>query len=213
MRILIAEDDPISRRLLEATLVKWEYEVVVTKDGNEAWNIMESEDAPPLLILDWMMPGIDGIELCRRARVHPRLRSPYILILTAKGSREDVIKGLEAGADDYVVKPFDRTELRARVQVGVRIIQLQHDLANRVRELENALDQVRTLRGLLPICSYCKRIRNDQNYWQQVEQYVAEHTEVQFSHSICPDCYEQHVRPELEKLQQQKAAQNEGGIS
>jgi DNA-binding response OmpR family regulator len=111
-----------------------------------------------------------------------------------------VVAGLQAGGDDYVTKPFDREELHARVKVGLRILQLQMNLADRVRELEEALASVKQLQGLLPICSYCKKIRDDQNYWQQVEGYISEHSGAVFSHGICPECYDKFVRPELKKL-------------
>jgi phosphoserine phosphatase RsbU/P len=200
VKVLIAEDDIVSRRLLGAALAKWGYEVVVTGDGLQALAAIQGMDAPPLAILDWMMPGLDGVEVCRRARSMHSPTPPYLILLTAKGRREDVITGLEAGANDYVTKPFDREELRARVQVGVRIVELQHSLADRVHALEEAIARVKQLQGLLPICSYCKKIRDDQNYWQQVENYISQHSEAQFSHSICPDCYEHLVKPELDQL-------------
>ena len=200
MKILIAEDDMVSRVLLEATLIKWGYEVTVACDGVAAWELLQSDDPPPLAILDWMMPGLDGLQICRKIRDIPTTTPPYLILLTAKGRREDIVTGLQAGADDYVTKPFDREELHARVQVGMRIIELQHSLADRVKALEEALARVKQLQGLLPICSYCKKIRDDQNYWQQVENYISKHSEAQFSHSICPDCYESLVRPELDQL-------------
>jgi phosphoserine phosphatase RsbU/P len=200
VKVLIAEDDMVSRRLLEATLIKWGYEVVVTDDGSAAWEILQSDDPPPLAILDWMMPGLDGIQVCRKVRGTPTPTPPYLILLTAKGRRQDIVTGLQAGANDYVTKPFDREELHARVQVGVRIVELQQSLADRVKALEEALARVKQLQGLLPICSYCKKIRDDQNYWQQVENYISEHSEAQFSHSICPDCYERRVKPELDQL-------------
>ncbi|MGH8067882.1 MAG: response regulator transcription factor [Candidatus Entotheonellia bacterium] len=200
MKLLIAEDDMVSRRLLEATLIKWGYKVVVTCDGTAAWEVLQRADAPPLAILDWMMPGMDGIEVCRRVRQASTPTPPYLILLTAKGRREDIITGLRSGANDYVTKPFNREELRARVQVGMRMVELQQSLAERVKALEEALARVKQLQGLLPICSYCKKIRDDQNYWQQVESYISEHSEAQFSHSICPDCYERLVKPELDQL-------------
>ena len=147
------------------------------------------------------MPGMDGVEVCERARKAPATRSIYIILLTARGRPEDVVAGLQAGANDYVTKPFDQEELRARVQVGVRVAELQRQLAERVRELEGALSQVKQLGGLLPICSYCKKVRDDKNYWQQVEAYVGDHSEARFSHSICPDCYETIVKKELRQSQ------------
>ena len=200
MRILIAEDDAVSRRVLEATLVKWGYEVVVTADGQQALDTLKQADAPSLAVLDWMMPGLDGSEVCRRTREAVGDRLLYILLLTAKGSKEDIVEGLTAGADDYVVKPFDRAELKARLNVGERILRLQAELAKRVQELELALSKVNLLQGLLPICCYCKKIRDDQNYWRQVEGYIADHSEAQFTHAICPACRETIVEPELERL-------------
>jgi phosphoserine phosphatase RsbU/P len=200
MRVLIAEDDMVSRRVLEATLVKFGYEVVVADDGAQAWAALQSADAPHLAILDWMMPEIDGVEVCRRVRALPTATPPYLILLTAKGSKEDVVTGLEAGANDYLTKPFDRAELRARVQVGAHVLELQGNLAARVRELEAALLQVNQLQGLLPICSYCKKIRDEQNYWHRVESYISEHAEVEFSHGICPACYTNVVQPQLDQL-------------
>jgi DNA-binding response OmpR family regulator len=200
MRILIAEDDLVSRRMLEATLIRWGYEVLVTSDGEAAWRALRDQDAPRMAILDWMMPGLDGIDVCRKVRSLPASAPPYVILLTAKGSKTDIVSGLQAGADDYIVKPFDREELQARVQAGVRILSLQASLAARVRELEEALARVKTLQGLLPICSYCKRVRNDGDYWQQVESYISDHSDARFSHGICPDCYQTVVRPQLETL-------------
>jgi phosphoserine phosphatase RsbU/P len=189
MKILIAEDDPVSRVFLQVTLVKWGYEVVVACDGNQAWEALQS-DPPSIAILDWMMPGIDGAEVCRRARAVQTSTPVYIILLTAKTEKKDVVEGLDAGADDYLTKPFDRQELRARVAVGLRIAELQKNLADRVVELEGALSKVKQLQGLLPICSYCKKIRDDQNYWQQVDSYIGKHSDIAFSHSICPTCYD-----------------------
>jgi len=188
MKILIAEDDPVSRRLLQAALIKWGYEVIVTTNGKEAWEVLQQPGAPSLLVLDWLMPETDGVEVCRQARENPALKSAYIILLTSRGSKEDIVQGLQAGADDYVTKPFDHGELRARVQVGSRVVQLQSALADRVKELEEAIANVKQLQGLLPICSYCKKIRDDGNYWHRVESYIAGHANVRFSHGICPDC-------------------------
>ncbi len=130
----------------------------------------------------------------------------YIILLTAKGRKEDIVQGLTAGADDYIIKPFDRSELKARINVGERILRLQAELAARVKELELALANVKLLQGLLPICCYCKRIRNDQNYWQQVDAYISDHSEAQFTHGICPECRDKIVKPELERLKVNEAA-------
>src|SRR5260221_11110218 len=188
MKILIAEDDSVSRRLLQAALAKWGYEVVVTSDGQQAWEALQQAPPPSLLILDWLMPGMDGLEICRKVRALPAYRSAYIILLTGRTSKEDVISGLDAGADDYVTKPFDPGELRARVSVGVRVAQLQLKLAERVYEVEDALAKVKTLSGMLPICASCKKIRDDQGYWTQIESYIRHHSEAEFSHGFCPEC-------------------------
>jgi len=199
VRILIAEDDAVCRRVLESRLTKWGHDVVAAGDGTEAWEQLRAEGHPHLAILDWMMPGMDGVEVCRRVRASPTADPIYIILLTAKDRTEDIVSGLQAGANDYISKHADREELRVRVQVGVRVVELQLALADRVRELEDALSQVKQLRGLLPICSYCKRIRDDQNYWQQVESYITKRSDAEFTHGICPDCLENTVRPMLAK--------------
>lgn len=128
MKILIAEDELLSRRVLEASLAKWGYEVVVARDGTEAWTLFEQEDEPRLAVLDWMMPGLDGVEVCRRIRHREARPYVYIVLLTARSQKQDLLRALEAGADDYLTKPFDAEELRARLHVGRRIIELQDEL-------------------------------------------------------------------------------------
>ncbi len=129
MRILIAEDDFTSCRILEAALTKWEYDVVSVADGNEAWDKLRQEDEPELPILDWMMPEMDGVEVCRRLWQMETTTQTYVILLTARGVKKDIIERLDAGADDYIVKPFDNAELRARINVGRRIIELQAAMA------------------------------------------------------------------------------------
>ena len=198
MRVLIAEDDPVSRRILERLLQKWGYEVLVTTDGDEAWGALQSAEAPDLALLDIMMPKTDGLEICRRLRALNR--RTYVLLVTAKQGAREIVKGIEAGADDYLTKPYDPDELRVRVLVGARIVDLQSALAGRVVELERALAEVKQLHGILPICSYCRKIRDDSDYWQTVEQYLANHSEAKFSHGICPSCFETTVKPQLESM-------------
>ena len=130
MRILIAEDDSTSRRILEAALTKWGHDIITVADGTEAWEKLQDADAPKLAILDWMMPGIEGVEICRKLRENKKDEEQYtyLILLTSKGSKEDIVSGMEAGADDYVVKPFDMHELRVRIRAGQRIVQLQSEL-------------------------------------------------------------------------------------
>jgi phosphoserine phosphatase RsbU/P len=210
VRILVAEDDPVSRLLLETYLRKWGYVPVTTADGTAAWDALRAADAPGIAILDWMMPGLDGVEICRRARARRAADPLYLILLTARADRRDTVEGLDAGADDYVTKPFDAGELRARVAVGARILGLQRELASRVAALEQALAHVETLQGILPICSYCKKVRNDSDSWEQVEAYVSAHSTVRFNHGVCPDCDRTIVQPELEHLRRARALREKG---
>ena len=206
MKILIAEDSHVSRRLLEAQLQRWGHEVQVTADGDAAWEAIQQKDAPALAILDWMMPGVAGVEICRRVRARATALPLYIILLTARTASEDVVQGLNAGADDYVTKPFHAAELQARLGVGIRIVLLQRQLAERVAELEEALAHVEELHGILPICSYCKRIRSDADSWHGIEEYVSAHSAARFSHGVCPQCLETVLEPEMEALQRQLGA-------
>lgn len=191
---------------MAAMLRKNGFDVELAHDGEQAWTLLQQAGAPPLAVVDWMMPGLDGPEVCRRLRTLDTSTPTYVILLTSRDAAADIVEGLRAGADDYVTKPPDEDELVARVSVGVRVVALQRTLADRVRRLEEALSNVKQLQGLLPICSYCKRIRDDQNYWQQVESYISAHSGVQFSHSYCPDCYEKYVKPQLDELDRSRDA-------
>ncbi len=192
MKILIAEDDFTSRSLLKLLLTKRGHDVVETANGAEAWQVMQQPDAPPLAILDWMMPEIDGLDVCRRIRTLETDMPPYIIMLTSKGEKADIVAGLEAGANDYLPKPYDHGELHARVDVGHRLIEVQSILVEKIKELRDALDHIKTLQDILPICSFCKKIRDDEGYWSQVEVYISKHTDAQFSHGVCPECLKKH---------------------
>jgi two-component system cell cycle response regulator len=136
MRVLIAEDDLTSRILLTKVLQKWGYDVIVTLNGAEAWEILQTADSPRIAILDWMMPEMDGIEVCRRVRALDTRQPPYLILLTALGEKDDMMTGFEAGADDYVGKPYDPAELRARVEVGRRLVELNDELIEAQLRLE-----------------------------------------------------------------------------
>ncbi|PIQ24259.1 response regulator [bacterium (Candidatus Blackallbacteria) CG17_big_fil_post_rev_8_21_14_2_50_48_46] len=204
MHILIAEDDPVSLRTTSNMLRRWGYRVSEAKDGQEAWQMLE-EDPAPLVIFDWLMPAPDGLELCRRMRLSETHKSTYILLLTGMEGTQNLIQGLEAGADDYLFKPVDPGQLKARLNVGERILNLQQTLLQRLNELEEALANVKELRGLLPICAYCKKIRNDENYWEKLEHYVSHHTHARFSHGICPDCYEGVLSREIQAMRKENS--------
>jgi phosphoserine phosphatase RsbU/P len=172
---------------------------VSVADGAAAWDVLQGPNRPSIAILDWMMPELTGIEVCQKVREARDTTPVYLLILTSRDRTEDLVAALEAGADDHVGKPFEPAELRARVKVGERVVALQRSLAERVVALERALADVHQLQGLLPICMYCKKIRSDGNYWQQVESYITQRSGATFSHGICPECMNTHVRPELER--------------
>ncbi len=205
MKTLIADDDLTSRNVLSAILKKQGWEVVTTVNGVEALAAMRQPDAPRLAILDWMMPEMDGVEVCRELSAIKADQPPYIILLTTRDRKEDIVAGLDAGANDYLTKPFCVAELRARLGVGQRVLEIQAQLASTIAELREAANHIKTLRGIVPICAKCKQIRDDQGYWERVEVYVSRHSEAQFSHGLCPDCmktmfpgYESKLQPQGE---------------
>src|SRR5260370_26668743 len=151
MHVLIAEDDRVTGEILARTLQRWNYSTTLVSDGAQAWNRLRAATDPTMAILDWMMPEMDGPDVCRRVRQERPDANMYLLLVTARETRGDVVAGLDAGADDYIIKPFDPEELRARVALGVRVLGLQQKLSERVVELQAALSSVKQPRGLLPI--------------------------------------------------------------
>jgi sigma-B regulation protein RsbU (phosphoserine phosphatase) len=200
MNVLVADDDQSSRKVLNAILSAENYTVTEVDNGVSALETLQTASEPYVALIDWEMPGMEGTEVCRRARGISEGPPIHLILLTSRDSKTDVVQGLQTGANDYIVKPFDRTELLARVTIGAQMVGLQRSLTQNIEELKEALKRVKQLSGLLPICSYCKKIRDDSNYWQQVESYVMHHSEAQFSHSICPSCYESIVKPEMVKM-------------
>ncbi|HYB97152.1 MAG TPA: response regulator transcription factor [Vicinamibacterales bacterium] len=198
MRVLIVDDDVVTARRLRGLAESWGYDVVAAADGPTALLALQGANAPRLVLLDWMMPGIAGVDVCRAIRQSEHGDTTYVIMLTARDGREDMVAGFDAGVDDFLAKPFDADELRSRLKAGARIVDLQMRLASNVAELQTALASVKTLRGMLPICGYCKSIRDDSNYWHQVEEYVGEHADVAFSHGICPKCLEKVLALDLE---------------
>jgi DNA-binding response OmpR family regulator len=198
MKILLAEDDAVSRAILRKALESWKHEVIEVPDGEKALQALRMDEKLRLAIVDWMMPLMDGIEVVRKARelFTNTDRYVYMILLTQKDSRPDIVAGLEAGADDYMVKPFDPDELKVRIRSGQRIVELQSDLAATNARLLNALADVKKLSGFLPLCASCKRIRDADGNWHQLESYISKHSEAHFSHSVCPDCAKQ-LYPDL----------------
>ncbi|MGH7548775.1 MAG: response regulator [Gemmatimonadales bacterium] len=185
MHLLLVEDDSVTRLYLAAALKGLGYEVTVAAEGVEAWSNFRLAHYA-VVISDWSMPEMDGVELCRRIRARPSDRYTYFILITATGGKDRYLEGMEAGADDFITKPVDLDELHARLKVADRILGLRR--------------HVQQLEGLLPICSYCKRIRDQAEQWQSIERYVEKRSEAQFSHGICPDCYKKHVQPQIDEL-------------
>ncbi len=162
--------------------------MLLAEDGLQAWEIIQATPDIGISIIDWIMPGLDGTELCRRIRSLSARRYTYITMLTVNAQREDLLAGLAAGADDYLTKPFDHDELRLRLVNGERIVRLESSLAAKIEELEHALNHVDRLQGMLPICMDCKKVRDDDDYWQQIDQYLIENIGADITHSLCPEC-------------------------
>lgn len=179
MKILIAEDDPVSVKILEFTLRHWGHDVVSAEDGESAWRLFDA-DPVRIIVSDWMMPGIDGLKLCDQVRARPKTEYTYFILLTAVNTdRDNLRKAMDAGIDDFLTKPLDREAIYMRLRVAERIL--------------GYTTEIRMLKELLPICMYCKRVRDDQDYWQQVETYIHECTGTNFSHGICPDCFSRQM--------------------
>jgi DNA-binding response OmpR family regulator len=200
MKILVADDHQVNRRLLRLLLEEEGFQIVEASDGQQALTALNTLMEPCVGLIDWEMPELEGPEVCRQARLRQDGPPLFLSLITVRNSQVDIVTGLKAGANDYIVKPFHKDELLARVKIGVQMVELQQSLLDRVRELGDALASVKTLSGLLPICGYCKKIRNDRDYWQQVEEYLSKRSEVKFSHGICPECYQIHIQPQLDEL-------------
>jgi sigma-B regulation protein RsbU (phosphoserine phosphatase) len=194
VRVLIADDEAIARRMLEHAVEQAGYAATVVATGDEAWRALRGADGPLVAVLDWMMPGLTGLEVCEKVRAAGLRPSPYLIVLTSRGAPDDVVRALQTGADDHITKPFEPGELRARLAVGARLVALQQELADRVRALEDALAHVQQLQGLIPICAWCRQVRSDGDFWVQVDDYLARRSGLQFTHAICPTCRERELQ-------------------
>lgn len=186
-RIVIADDDAVTRKLIESILIVDEYDVRSAEDGLQALQFIR-ENPPDLVLLDVMMPALTGYELCREIKCDPSTADIPVIFLTSKTELEEIAEGFEAGAVDYVSKPPRPLELLARVRTHLELKTTRDSLQEHVVRLEESLEEIKALSGMLPICSKCKNIRDDQGYWQHVESYIAERSEAVFSHGVCPDC-------------------------
>lgn len=185
MLILLAEDDKVSRKLLSRLLTNFGHTVIEAENGLDGWSKW-LEHKCSLVISDWIMPDMTGIELCQKIRTTDQPRYTYIIMLTGMSGRDNYNKAMDAGVDDFMIKPFDRDLIYTRIRVAERILNLHNEVS--------------TLSGLLPICSYCKKIRDDNKYWQRVESYLEKISDLKFSHGVCPDCYEKKIKPDLKRI-------------
>ena len=196
MKVLIADDNDKMLTHLRYALNKQDYEVIEASDGESALKILQSTESPSIAILDWNMPGFDGPEICKIIRQEEKTSSShnpkYLILLTIRNNSDEIAKALMNGANDHMAKPFDFEVLQARVAVGVRVIELQQTLSKRVKELEEAVGQIKTLEGLIPICMHCHKIKDDQKEWHKLEAYIHDHSEATFSHGLCPECKKKH---------------------
>lgn len=204
MKILVIDDSAPFRRALTALLGHGDFgEVVAVETAREGMDVLSASTSKPpkdgfgVVLMDVMMPQMDGIEAVREIKRRPELRDLPILMVSAQGDEERVRRAFDAGAIDFISKPIKKFELQARVKAALRLkVEMDRrkrrelELEQTVAELKKALDEVDTLTGLLPICSYCKKIRDDSGYWTQVEAYIEKRSDARFSHSICPACFD-----------------------
>lgn len=188
-KILIVDDMPANIKILVDAL-REEYRISVAKNGAEAIALVCSDEAPDLVLLDVVMPQMDGYEVCAKLQADSKAKRIPVIFITSLDSDEDEAKGLELGAVDFITKPFSMPIVKARIRTHLHLRAFERSQAKLITELKEALDQVKTLNGLLPICANCKKIRDDKGYWNQIECYVSEHSMAEFSHSICPECAE-----------------------
>lgn len=186
MKVLLIENDPISRLYMEASLATLGLVSEIAENGDEARRILVATPSIRLIVCDWMMPDQTGLDLCRWVRSRKLEYVYFIIYMPEDASEQNQDKAIEAGVDDFLQKPVNLRDLRIRLHVARRIL----DSAAHIRELQS----------LVPICSYCKSVREDKDYWQRIEQYVSARTGSEFTHSVCPDCYKKHIVPELEAL-------------
>ena len=196
MQLLIADDEPATRFHLQIVMSRGGFDVLAAASGTEAWEVWQ-EHHPQIVISDWNMPGMTGEDFCRAVRQAPSQHYTYFILVTGQVHEATAVAELEAGVDDYLQKPFDTAELLLRVKAGARIVALEDKLSAKIAELEAALGRIETLEGLLPTCCYCKKVKGDDGHWGDLEGYVRLKTRANFSHGYCPDCYAEHVLPQL----------------
>jgi len=191
--VMVVDDTPANLNLLQKMLLDKGYRVLAFPDGKMAL-AAAAKHPPDIILLDINMPEMNGFEVCERLKADAVLKEIPVIFISALIETEDKIKAFALGGVDYVTKPFQFEEVNSRVETHLRLRRQQLELEEERRRLQQALDEIRTLRGILPICAYCKKIRDDKGYWSQVEKYVSDHTEAKFTHGICPTCFEKEMK-------------------
>ncbi|MBU0971283.1 MAG: response regulator [Proteobacteria bacterium] len=189
--ILVIDDNKENLRILAEILGSEGYTVRPALSGQIALTAAIKQ-IPDLILLDIIMPDMDGYQVCEALKADKYIKEIPVIFISALGEVTDTVKGFSAGGVDYIRKPFHREELLARVETHISLSRLKKDLKTRNEKLQLALDEIKTLRGIIPICAHCKKIRDDKGYWEQIETYLHEHSHAKFSHGICPDCIKTH---------------------
>ncbi len=188
MKVLVAEDDTVTRQLIEASLVKWGYDVVAVSDGSRALEYLENDHSIHFAILDWMMPGKEGIFICRRMREERQDRTIYIILMTPREGSSEAVAGLASGADDYITKPLDQTELRQKVISAERIVHLEMTVSQKSEELQRLQERNIRLQEIVPVCTRCGKTRDDNEFRRNLENYLNENSDLPDTHGLCPEC-------------------------
>jgi len=191
-RVLVVDDEPSNIKIIKETIKEY-CRVSAAVTGAAALDIAASDDPPDLILLDIVMPDMDGYEVCRRLKAHPQAQTIPIIFLTAKSSSADETSAFDLGAVDYITKPFNPMVVNARVKMHLELKQYRDQLVEKNRQLQKALDDIKQLSTIVPICAQCKKIRNDSGYWEQVEQFIATHLDARFTHGYCPECYQKQI--------------------
>lgn len=202
--ILIVDDVPQNLQVLGGILKKKDYRIAAATSGIQALQMIEKV-LPDLILMDIMMPEMDGFEVCRRLKEMPKVKEIPVIFLTARTETDDIIQGFSVGATDYVTKPFNAAELLARVHTHLELKRSRDSERELIRQLKEALANVKHLSGLLPICANCNKIRDDKGYWQRVEKYIESRSDAQFSHGICPDCLQELYPDMAERIAEKEA--------
>lgn len=190
--ILVVDDQPANLKVLMQVLQDADFHILVANSGNRALQLV-SRQLPDIILLDVMMSGLDGFETCRLLKQNPATTNIPVIFMTALNSLDDELHGFDAGGVDYVTKPFHQQKVLARIRAHLTIRRQQRMILEKNEQLKRALAEIKQLSGILPICCRCKKVREDNGYWKQVEKYISEHSDAEFTHGFCPECYEEEI--------------------